>query len=72
MEDQTAILFLAINGYLVDVKVENISSFIKTCLTYLKNQRGPLMRGIAETGNLSAEQEEELRNAVEAFKGLRQ
>ncbi|MDR2434498.1 MAG: F0F1 ATP synthase subunit alpha [Treponema sp.] len=72
MEEQMAILFLAINGYLMDVKVEAISSLVKTYLEYLKNHNADLMRSIAETGVVSAEQEEELRSAAEAFKALKQ
>jgi F-type H+-transporting ATPase subunit alpha len=72
LEDQAAILFLAINGYLMDVKVEHIAAFIKTWLAYLKNHHADLTRSVAETGALTAEQEEELRNAVEAYKSLKQ
>jgi F-type H+-transporting ATPase subunit alpha len=72
LEEQMAILFLAINGYLMDVKVEAISSLVKTYLEYLKNHNADLMRSIAETGVVSAEQEGELRSAAEAFKALKQ
>ncbi|MDR0444238.1 MAG: F0F1 ATP synthase subunit alpha [Treponema sp.] len=71
VEEQVAILFLAVNGYLLDIKVEDISSFIKTYLLYLKNQKAELLNGIAETGIVSIEQEGELRAAVETFKGLK-
>ena len=69
LEEQIAILFLAVNGYLMDIKVENISSFVKDFLSLLKTQKTDLMRSIAETGVVSAEQESELRATVEAFKG---
>ena len=72
LEEQLAILFLAINGYLMDVKVETISSLVKTYLAYLKSHSADLMRSIAETGLVSAEQEGELRSATEAFKELKQ
>jgi F-type H+-transporting ATPase subunit alpha len=72
LEEQTAILFLAINGYLLDVEVAKIADFIKTYLEYLKNRNAGLLRGIAETGVVSMEQEAELRKAAEAFKGLKQ
>jgi F-type H+-transporting ATPase subunit alpha len=72
LEEQVAILYLAINGYLMDVEVEKIASFVKTYLLYLKNQKADLMRGIAETGVLSADQEADLRTAVESFKTLKQ
>jgi F-type H+-transporting ATPase subunit alpha len=69
LEDQVAILFLAVNGYLMDIKVENISSFVKDFLSHLKAQKMDLMKSIAETGVVSADQESELRATVEAFKG---
>jgi F-type H+-transporting ATPase subunit alpha len=72
LEDQVAILFLAINGYLMDVEAAKIAPFVKTYLAYLKNHNAALMRSIAETGQLSVEQEGELRTAVEAYKALKQ
>jgi F-type H+-transporting ATPase subunit alpha len=71
LDEQIGILFLAVNGYLIDVKVENVSSFVKDFLSYLKTQKADLMRNIAETGAVSAEQEEELRLTAEAFKGTK-
>ena len=71
LEEQVAILFLAVNGYLLDIQVEEISLFVKTYLTYLKNKKADLMKIIAETGIVSAEQEGELRTAVEDFKRLK-
>ena len=69
LEEQIAILFLAVNGYLMDIKVENISSFVKDFLTHLKTQKTELMKSIAETGVVTADQESELRATVEAYKG---
>jgi F-type H+-transporting ATPase subunit alpha len=67
-EEQIAILFLAVDGHLLDVKTENIFSFVKDFLSHLKSHKADLMKSIAETGVVSAEQEEELRVTVEAFK----
>jgi F-type H+-transporting ATPase subunit alpha len=71
VEQQTAILFLAINGYLMDVETAGIAAFIRTYLDYLKNQKADLMKSVAETGTLTAEQEMELRKSAEAFKELK-
>jgi F-type H+-transporting ATPase subunit alpha len=68
MEEQAAVLFLAVNGYLMDVKTEDVSSFIKNYLSYLKTQKADLLISIAETGVISPEQESDLRSAVETFK----
>ena len=68
LEEQIAILFLAVNGYLMDIKVEKIPPFVKDFLSHLKTQKTDLMKSIAETGVVSADQESELRATVEAYK----
>jgi F-type H+-transporting ATPase subunit alpha len=70
LEQQVAILFMAINGYLLDIDVKNIAPFIKSYLEYLKKNHADLMQGVAETGVVSADQEGELRDAVEKFKEI--
>jgi len=72
LEQQAAILFVAINGYLLDVDVEKVSSFIPAYLEYLGRNHAELMRSIGETGQISADQEGELRKAIEQFKERRQ
>ncbi|MDR2480386.1 MAG: F0F1 ATP synthase subunit alpha [Treponema sp.] len=72
LEEQVAILFLAINGYLMDVAAAQIAPLVKTWLAYLKNHNAGLLWGIAETGALSAGEEAELRSAVESFRALKQ
>jgi len=69
--EQIAILFLAVEGYLLDIKTENVSAFVKDFLAHLKSQKQDLMKGIADTGVVSKEQEDELRLTVEAFKGIK-
>jgi len=69
--EQIAILFLAVEGYLLDVKTENVSTFVKDFLSHLKNQKADLLKGIADTGVVSKEQEDELRLTVQNFKGAR-
>jgi F-type H+-transporting ATPase subunit alpha len=68
---QIVILFLAVNGYLLNVKVENISAFVKECLEHLKTQKAGLISDIEQTGVLSAEQESQLRTTIEAYKEAR-
>jgi len=71
LAEQIAILFLAVEGCLLDVKTENVSTFVKEFLTHLKSQKADLMKGVADTGVVSKEQEDELRLTVEAFKGIK-
>jgi len=67
MEQQFAILFLAINGYLMDIEVKKIASFIKEYISFLRNDHADMMQTIGETGVLSADMEGELRSAAEHF-----
>jgi F-type H+-transporting ATPase subunit alpha len=71
LEDQVAVLFLAVNSYLLDVAVEKISQFIKDYIAFLRANKTDLMRAIGETGELSIAQEGELRAAIEAYKAMR-
>ncbi len=72
LEHQTAILFLAVNGFLMDIKVEAIPAFIKGYVDYLETHNSALLKSIAETGNISDDQESELKNAIDKFKQLKQ
>jgi len=71
LAEQIAILFLAVEGYLLDIKTENVSAFVKEFLIHLKSEKTDLMKGVADTGVVSKEQEDELRLTVEAFKGIK-
>jgi F-type H+-transporting ATPase subunit alpha len=72
LEDQIAILFLAVNGHLMDVKVEDVYPFVKDYLAYLRKQKPELMRNIAQTGgDVSTERESELFAAIDSFKKLK-
>jgi F-type H+-transporting ATPase subunit alpha len=71
MEEQTAILYMAVNGFLMDVAVEKIGDFVRGFLEYLRVHNQELMRAIAESGATTAEQEGELRGAVESYKQVK-
>jgi len=71
LEEQIVILFLAVEGYLLDIKTENVSMFVKDILSNLKSQKADLLKNIAETGVVSKEQEDELRLTIETFKGVK-
>ncbi|WP_461255542.1 F0F1 ATP synthase subunit alpha [Treponema sp. R80B11-R83G3] len=71
LEIQIVVLFLAVEGFLLDIKTENVSAFAKDFLLYLKEQKADLMKSISETGVVSDQQEEELRVTVKSFKAER-
>jgi F-type H+-transporting ATPase subunit alpha len=68
LELQAAILFLAVNGYLMDVKIDDLALFIRNYIDYLQVHNVSLLKNIAQTGNITADEENELRSAIEEFK----
>jgi F-type H+-transporting ATPase subunit alpha len=71
MEEQVAILFVSVNGYLMDIPKEKVSGFIRGFLEYLRGHCGETLAAIAQTGATTPEIEGELSGAVEQFKELR-
>jgi F-type H+-transporting ATPase subunit alpha len=72
MEEQAAVLVMSINGGLLDVKTSGTAAFIKGYLEYLRLHHPAMLAAIAETGEISAETEAELRAAIESYKQLKQ
>jgi F-type H+-transporting ATPase subunit alpha len=71
MEEQVAILFIAVNGCLMDVAVEKIGDFVRGFLEHLKVHNRDLLDAVAGTGATTADQEEELRRAAESYKQVK-
>jgi F-type H+-transporting ATPase subunit alpha len=72
MEEQTAILFMAVNGHLLDVPVDKTASFIAGFLEYLKSRHGNILETIAASGAVTAELEQDLVSAAEDYKQIKQ
>jgi len=66
--EQAISLYAVNNGYLDDVEVSSILSFEKALKDYLKANKEDLINRIDDTKKLSAEDEAELKAAVEEFK----
>ena len=71
VEIQAAILFIAANGYLMDVQMNEITEFIKDYLDYIKTNCYGILEEIANTGNISVDMDSDLRSAIEKFKELK-
>jgi F-type H+-transporting ATPase subunit alpha len=71
MAEQTAALFISVNAYLMDTPVEEVSSFMRDFLDYLRRQPGDPLGEIGKTGVLTMEMETTLRDAVERFKEMK-
>jgi F-type H+-transporting ATPase subunit alpha len=72
MEVQVAILYISVNGYLMDVPKEDVSQFITGFVEYLGLHHQAVLDTIGETGAITGDLEQELASAVENFKRLKQ
>ncbi|MHB9291552.1 F-type H+/Na+-transporting ATPase subunit alpha [Hollandina sp. SP2] len=68
MAEQAAILFISVNGYLMDIEQDKITVFIKGFMDSLKQYHPGILESIAATETLSIDGEQELRAAVETYK----
>ena len=68
VELQVAIIYAVVNNMLKEIAVEDISRFESELFEYLTAVKGELLRSIRETGNLTDENEEELKAAILAVK----
>jgi F-type H+-transporting ATPase subunit alpha len=69
--DEIVVLFAAVNGYLTDVKIEEIRSFLEQAVKALHYKHKALMETFQKTGELSPESEAELRAALDEHRSLK-
>nr|YP_010337883.1 ATP synthase CF1 alpha subunit [Timspurckia oligopyrenoides]UNJ17468.1 ATP synthase CF1 alpha subunit [Timspurckia oligopyrenoides] len=68
VDEQTAIIYTGINGYLDDIAVADIKEFIESLKENLKNTKPEFSESIKSTKKLSPEAEELLKKAIEDIK----
>ena len=68
VEKQVAIIFAGGNGYLDDVKVEDVRRFEAEFMKYLDNNKVSLLDGIREKRELNDDLKGQLKTALEEFK----
>lgn len=68
VEEQVAIIWVATNGYLDDVPVEQVRTFEEQYLDYMRTSKADLLQRIVSEKQLTDEMIEELRKSVEEFK----
>jgi len=68
VEEQVAIIWVATNGYLDDVPVEQVRTFEQQYLDYMRTSKSDLLQRIVTEKQLTDEMIEELRKSVEEFK----
>ena len=67
VEHQVAILYAVVHDYLKDVDVELIPEYEKALYERLDGQHAALLHTIKETGDLSKDSEDELKDAIQSF-----
>ena len=68
VENQVAIIYAVINGYLDDVGVEKISEWETKFHEFLKTRRGTVLEKIKTEKELTEKVQKELKTAIEDFK----
>nr|ALL97195.1 ATP synthase CF1 subunit alpha [Pyropia endiviifolia] len=68
VEEQTAIIYTGINGYLDDIKVSKVAEFIRELREDLKNSKPEFGESIRSTKKLDKSSEELLKRSIEDVK----
>ena len=67
MEEQVAVLFAAIEGYLDEVPLDKVRAFEKKLVQHLKDHNAKILATIRESRELADDTKAELKKAVETF-----
>ena len=70
VENQVAILYAAVNGYLDDVPTDKVADFEDRFHKYLGTARKDVIAAIHKTNELTAEVEKKLKGAIEEFRKI--
>jgi F-type H+-transporting ATPase subunit alpha len=68
VEHQVIILYVASNKYLMDIEVKEVRKFNTELIKFMDEKYPQVAKSIAETGELKAETEENLKKAIDEFK----
>ncbi len=68
VEEQIAVIFAAINGYLDDIEIKDVRKFEQDYLTYLKSGGLGILEEIAEKKVISDDLTNKMKSALETFK----
>ncbi len=68
VEHQVIILYVALNKYLTDIPVDEISQFEREFLNFVDNNYPEIVESIKETKDLTEETEQKIIEAIEEFK----
>ncbi|WMT40706.1 F0F1 ATP synthase subunit alpha [Paenibacillus sp. D2_2] len=68
VEEQVISLYTAVKGYLDDIEVSDVRRFESEFLSFVKNQHDDVLQSIRDTKDLTADNEEKLKEIIEKFK----
>ena len=68
MEEQTAVIYTGVNGYLDDIALSQVKDFITALREDLRNSKPEFGESIRTTKKLSPESEELLKKSIEDVK----
>lgn len=68
VEDQVAVIYVGVNGYLDDIEVDKVRKFEKEFLQFLKSTHKDILDAIREEKSISDENDEKLKKAINEFK----
>ncbi len=68
LEDQVAVLYAVVNGYMDDVPIEKCTAFETAFNGFMVTNHPEIRKSIAETKDIPGDTEEALQKAIEAFK----
>ena len=68
VEEQVAIIYTGINGFLDDIEVSKVRSFVDTLRTNLRNSKPKYAEIVRDTKQFSSEAEELLKEVIASTK----
>ncbi len=70
MEEQVAIIYCGVNGYLDDIPKDQVGPFEVDFIKYLRSSHGDVLKNMETTGAMDAGTEGNLVKAIEEFKAM--
>ena len=67
VENQVLILFAGVNGYMDDVTTNQVENYEENLIEYLTVNKSQMIESISQTGKISGDIEEELKNIIQEF-----
>ncbi|GGF95908.1 F0F1 ATP synthase subunit alpha [Paenibacillus aceti] len=68
VEEQVISLYTAVKGYLDDINLGDVRRFESEFLSFVKSQHDEVLQSIRDTKDLTADNEEKLKEVIEKFK----